>query len=229
MSKRHRSAILATAVVVLLSTTSQYASAQCILSDDFSTGIEPWWTTSRESVISAVDGALDINFVTNSQYGNHWVELNTCSYVDFDASFRMRDLDGTTNKVFQFRSYQLPEVFTRFGYRLNFRSSSYNDVVLSEREYGAVRRLASGSAPHSTNQWIDVRVQAVGPTITVWMNGSVVLSYTDENPLGEGTVMLVAPAGASLAAHVQFDDFAIQPVGVVPSTSSSWGAVKTRY
>jgi hypothetical protein len=71
---------------------------------------------------------------------------------------------------------------------------------------GAQRFLAAGSSPSfATGPWNTVRVRQVGSSITVWVNGSQIVSFTDnERPYSSGSVGLYTED-----AHVHFDNIAV--------------------
>ena len=70
---------------------------------------------------------------------------------------------------------------------------------------GTQRFLAAGSSPaYPVGAWNAVRVRQVGSTITVWVNGTQVVTLTDaERPYGSGAVGLYTED-----AHVHFDNVA---------------------
>jgi hypothetical protein len=72
---------------------------------------------------------------------------------------------------------------------------------------GAQRFLAAGSAPSfAPGPWNTVRVRQVGNTITVWVDGNQVVSFTDsERPYGSGALGLYTED-----AHVHFDNVRLQ-------------------
>jgi hypothetical protein len=71
---------------------------------------------------------------------------------------------------------------------------------------GAQRFLATGSSPtFPVGGTYTVRVRQVGSTMTVWVNGSQVTSFTDnERPYGSGAVGLY-----NEDAHVHFDEVTV--------------------
>ena len=71
---------------------------------------------------------------------------------------------------------------------------------------GAQRFLAAGSSPsYAVGPWNTVRVRQVGNSITVWVNGSQIVSFTDnERPYSSGSLGLYTED-----AHVHFDNIAI--------------------
>lgn len=67
---------------------------------------------------------------------------------------------------------------------------------------GAQRFLATGQQPFATGRWYDVQVRHVGNTITVWVDGQQLVTFTDtERPYASGSVGLY-----NEDAHVHFDD-----------------------
>ncbi|MBV9041124.1 MAG: DUF1080 domain-containing protein [Acidimicrobiia bacterium] len=71
---------------------------------------------------------------------------------------------------------------------------------------GAQRFLAAGSSPsYAVGPWNTVRVRQVGNSITVWVNGSQIVSFTDnERPYSSGSLGLYTED-----AHVHFDNIAV--------------------
>lgn len=69
------------------------------------------------------------------------------------------------------------------------------------RPPGAQRYLLTGSSPRfPIGSWYTVRVVQVGDTMTVWVDGSRIASYTDhQRPYGRGSVGLYDED-----AHVHF-------------------------
>lgn len=72
---------------------------------------------------------------------------------------------------------------------------------------GAQRYLATASTPtFPVGQWYTVRIREVGATITVWVNGAQIVTFTDtERPYASGHLGLY-----NEDSHVHFDDVAVK-------------------
>jgi hypothetical protein len=72
---------------------------------------------------------------------------------------------------------------------------------------GAQRYLATGSSPSfAIGQWYTVRITQSGSEISVWVNGSAIVSFTDTvNVLTDGKLGLY-----NEDAHVRFDDVCVK-------------------
>lgn len=196
----------------------------CTLMDNFDSGVTPFWVFSDPSIVTVSGGVLDIDF-TGQPSERHWAELTDCIYTDFEAMFRVRDLDSTYGKGFGFRTTG-PD---HLGYGVNLLSSPTNKVLLTKGTFAYRDILAESTVVHDTGQWLDVRVTVVGAVFTVEVDGAVVLSYTDPNPIPSGAIFLNINAGGTLSAHTQWDDFVIDAYVAVETAQESWGTVKGRY
>ena len=121
------------------------------------------------------------------------------------------------------------------GYNVNLRSAPWNDVVLGKGSFSPASILAQAPFYHSTEEWVDVQVEAVGAQIRVWVNGTMMIDYTDPDPILSGWTFLGINGGGGTGpggfnALAEFDDFCVLGLGTaVPNETLSVSALKTRF
>ena len=210
---------------LLLILAPTFALAQCTLSESFDGGFDASWTLTDPNLVTIQQDVLDVDFAGPVEEF-HGATLSPCVYTDLRVSLRLRDLDFTRGKAIAVRANEFFE-----GYTVNLRSAPFNDVVLGKGDFSAVPEiLGIAFLPHNTGDWVDLMIEAIGPTIQVYANSALVISYTDPEPDLSGWVFLGINAGGTGTGHAQYDDFWIAELeDAVPTESHSWGAMKGRF
>ena len=206
------------------------ATAQCNLAENFDGGFYHPWVVTDPTFAFVENDAFKVAFQSSDSNEYHGAVLDPCVYTDLMVSVRMRDLESTVGKAVAFRNNGM-----FIGYNVNLRSSPWNDVVLGKGSFSPASILDQAYFPHSTEEWVDVQVEAVGAQIRVWVNGNMVIDYTDPNPILSGWTFLGINGGggagpAGFNALAEFDDFCVLGLGTaVPNEAVSVSALKARF
>jgi hypothetical protein len=151
--------------------------------------------------------------------------VSTASFGDLDLSLKLRTLAQLRTP--SPNPWEVAWVLWHYG-DLNH----YYYVVLKPNGWelgkrdpaypGSQRFLATGASPtFSTGPWYNVRVRQVGAAISVWANGMLLTSFTDnERPYLSGSIGL-----SGQEAHVHFDNVVV--LRTAPTTSGGDGGTGT--
>lgn len=206
------------------------AGAQCSLADTFDGGFHQPWVVTDPAFAYVQDDAFRVAFQSPSSDEYHGAVLDPCVYNDLVVTVRMRDLDKTVGKAIAIRNNGI-----FIGYNLNLRSDPWNDVVLGKGSFSPAAILAQAYFPHSSEEWVDVKIVAIGPQISVWVNGALMIDYTDPQPILTGWTFLGINGGGGTGtgafnALAEFEDFSVMDLGAaVPNEIVTWSALKNRY
>ena len=214
--------------VCMIMSCATAAHGQCDFSESFDQGTDHAWEFTDPTAVAVQDDVLEIQF-TGPPNHSEWAILEACSYTDLYIHVRMRDLNGSGNKIVRFRNFGSGGEIN--GYGVNVRSSPFNDVVLAKKLYGPTQILAAAYLPftHETDQWVRVDIFVSGATVNVHVNGGSLIQFTDPTPIASGWVGLTVHAGNSGIAHAQFDDFQIGSYGAVATVPRSWSTLKSQF
>lgn len=168
-----------------------------LLADSFSSGMSSRWQVEDEgttSAPSAWSGSNGVLLQTSNIWGGSlsetelpkpgtYVHAGSDRWTDYDFKVRMLSSDNDAIGV-MFR-YQGRDDYYRFsmdserGYRRLVKNRGGQFTVLAESPVG-----------YTPGQWYWVEVKAHGPVIYVYLNGTLILSATDTEPLTSGGIGL---------------------------------------
>jgi serine/threonine protein kinase len=138
-----------------------------------------WEFTNAEGIPNQAwhlsNGALCTNW-------HNWAVLRDLPLTDFTLAYHLLLKSGSAHMNFRlgndYRYYTLlqtadPEVFLK-----------------KDSKAQAGQRLATGNVELLSNQWNEVVFNIIGGHIRFWVNGKPVIDFTDQSPLGAGTIAI---------------------------------------
>jgi hypothetical protein len=186
--------------------------------DDFASGqiSHPW--TIKAGKWAVEDGVLRQSRTTYPWTGET-VALQYL-YQDFDASMRIRinAAAGPTNWAgVLFRAASRFHHHSHSGYLVYLRQNGA--IGLYNRHEGTMREVSNAVA--DTAVWQDLRIQAAGWRIRVWVNGESIIDYTDtQQRFAQGYTILHVLKSDSSYDDVQIFNAANATPEIVASTIS---------
>ena len=208
-------------------TTTPPGAPTSLFADGFEGGALalPWLDDARMGSWTSIYNGYGLNTVeldgskvlsqspmvsTNANETHGSLAVTSSSYGDFDATVRVKTLAqlriGSNPNPWEVAwvlwSYTDDTHFYSFTPKPNGWELGKEDPAYP----GAQRYLRTGSTPtFPIGRWYTVRIRQVGTTITVWVDGAQITSFTDaERPYSSGQFGLY-----NEDAHVHFDDVAI--------------------
>lgn len=128
------------------------------------------------------------------------------SWTDYQVSAKVRSVGGPQGtSSFTFR-------VGGPGYNAYFLTLQASSVSLTKNVQGQqARGLAQAPLPAIANgKWREVKLTAAGPIITVIVDGTTAIQYTDrDNPLLAGTIVLGACCTSDTGTAAEFDDITV--------------------
>jgi photosystem II stability/assembly factor-like uncharacterized protein len=192
-------ALFATSLLLLLPVFKGLAQEDTYR-EDFEDGQAQGWELGPGWDI-ALDGS---NHVLSGE-GHVWARSGQSSEGDHRVSFRLKLLAGRIHLVV--RLTDASRYFLGFTAEGSDLSKQYFPDEFHEN-------LARGGVAHALNRWVEVQIVTRGSTIEMWVDGKREWSYTDPQPLTEGSFALETQEGAR--AYV--DDVVIER-GSAPSSA----------
>ncbi len=220
------------AVLLLLALGHTPASGQALFSDDFSGDLSRW-SIDAPSYWSIADGWMQVHLF-NDKISKALV--GDPAWSDYRVDFDVVQLSGVDK--FCYLRYQDETI----GYFVNFRGP----VPAENGDPGAVRlfRLNNRNQwpwgswdlvdfaffPNNLGTTYHLTIEAVGNRITVWVDGTEMLSFADTvAPVLNGKVGLGGFNGASGGpCQAKWDNFRVT-VPAVATETTSWGRVKALF
>ena len=136
------------------------------------------------------------------------------TYGDFILRFQIRLVDGKGNSGVQFRSKRVPNSHEVSGYQADVGQGWWGTLYDEARRNRPMARpdaakLAKALKP---KDWNDYEVKAVGPRITLTINGETMVDYTeaDEKIARSGIIAPQIHGGGPM--EVQFRNLRIQEI-----------------
>lgn len=181
--------------------------APVVLSDDFEAGISKDWKY-KEGTWTAVDGQVKtptygkmlIGTVTQGWLTDYTVECDIKYTMNINAGILFRTTNPSTGGA-----NDSPSQGTDFvqGY---FFTLGSNGATLGKHNYGWTT-LASKTGTYTTNRSYHLKVDVEGDTFKCYVDGKLVINYTDTTPFIEGR--------AGIRTHnctAYVDNFVVTPV-----------------
>lgn len=154
--------------------------------------LDGWHQVNGSASYEVIDGAIVGTTRTGTPNSFLATEKN---YGDFVLEFEVKQTVGPTNSGVQFRAQSKPEVMQGrlYGPQL--------DIDPSDRQWtgGIYDEAASGwwypgtlnpqPGLYKMNEWNQVRIEAIGPSIRAWVNG-VQTAYVLDSTYQEGSIAL---------------------------------------
>ena len=178
-------------------------------SDDFSSGNANRWLPDS-GTWTVVNGEYQGSGVSPSGFGPNQSVVRDLQARDVDIELDMRSVAGVDKGLILRSADPYNQI------ELNFRAARPNaypaDLVVQELTNGSQSFYIGEFAvliPHDVGQTIHVRARLVGPQLTVWMNGAVVLDSSFSFAIRSGRVGIGVLAGQVAA----FDNVRIHMLG----------------
>ncbi len=128
------------------------------------------WRMEGDELVGATDGSL-----THNTFYSFDGE-----YADFELDIQFKIRNG--NSGIQFRSELLPDYVVQ-GYQGDVSTDGYLGILYEERGRGFLgQMMIPGVYDHvDLNGWNDYRITAIGPRITLAVNGFTTVDYTESD------------------------------------------------
>jgi hypothetical protein len=179
--------------------------------DDFSQGTSKWAMTHGtwqivNGVFDAVGAGPDVDA---------WAYAGAESWTDYSTQVRLNMISGNGQVVVRSTGHRQNE------YRIELwsNSSGYAPNVLGLASYknGSAQWVWRQTLPIPVPEIVTVRVDAIGDTIWVYLDGVQWMEYRDPIPMLSGRIGL----GVVWNYHAQFDDVAVVALTTTPTPTST--------
>lgn len=149
-----------------------------------STGVNPFWRVEQGVLIGESDEAKTENLL--------WSEKE---YGDFVLEFEVR-WTGEIDSGVEFRK---PSVQLQLGVSRSLKRDMSGSLYVGRRGYPETGQAKDAAKlMHPVGQWNAFRLEAKGPTFTVWINGQKAVQYTDESFSGAAPLGLQIHGGLKM-------------------------------
>jgi photosystem II stability/assembly factor-like uncharacterized protein len=191
---------------------SRYSQAQELAyQEDFEDGQAQGWELE-----SGWEVRQDGNNQLLAGNGHFWARSNQLFEQDYRLSFRLKLLSGTVHLVYRLNNLG--------RYYIGF---SKNEIYLNKQywpeEY--LSDLATSQIHHALNTWHQIEIIGQAGTITLLVNGKQELSYTDAQPLLNGSFAFETLADSQAYVDdiaVTLDSSGALTAGPIASRNLSW-------
>jgi len=198
-----------------------FAYAEVLLLDDFSSGTLSGWTVVDEGTTSGPSAwgvtNLSGNLVasqTSNIYDNHGVDTHIGSYLkrlsssvdDYSISFDVMSTDDDYNGIMF--GYVNSSNYYRFSI-----SRQFSNRTLQKRVAGTFTTLASDAVAYTMSQWYNVKISVIDSNIKVYVNDSLLFNVMDSTFSTLGSIGLYVSA----SQNGYFDNVLVQSVPEVNS------------
>jgi hypothetical protein len=149
-----------------------------------STGPALFWRVEDGVIVGENDEKLTGNYL--------WTEK---SYGDFVLEFDVR-WTGEIDSGVEFRE---PKIQLQLGVSRSLKRDMSGSFYVGKPGYPeAGQAKEAAKLMHPQGQWNTFRLEASGPTFTVWINGQQAVQYTNENFPGAGPIRLQIHGGLKM-------------------------------
>lgn len=180
-------------------------SGDVLFSDDFSSPTNGWSELDDENFTTAyIDGAYQIT--VHNTYTDAWGNPGTNTFTDVRIEVEATKNAGSNNNDFGIICrYQ---DITRFYFGAISSDGYYGILKMSEGKYSVLGRenLIPSDLIHQGNAANNIRFDCIGPTLTLFVNGTQVDQQTDSDYMN-GNVGLIAGTYDEPGTDLLFDNF----------------------
>jgi len=137
----------------------------------------------------------------------------TKTYGDFILRFQIRLVGGKGNSGVQFRSKRVPNSHEVSGYQADVGQGWWGALYdEARRNRPMARPTPEALKAVKAKDWNDYEVKAIGPRVTLTINGVVMVDYTekDDKIARDGIIAVQVHAGGPL--EVQFRNMRIKEI-----------------
>jgi len=156
------------------------------------------WHMEGDELVGTTDGTL----TQNSFY------TYDGEYADFELDVQFKIKSG--NSGIQFRSELLPDYVVK-GYQGDISVDGYLGILYEERGRGFLgQMMIPGVYDHvNLNDWNDYRITAIGPRITLAVNGFTTVDYTESDPGARKAGVIAVQVHVGPAMEVRYRNMKI--------------------
>lgn len=186
-----------------------------LFSDNFEDGDANGWTTQNGTWSVVQDGGSYVYKQTASIEGR--ASTGNISWTDYavEANVKVDNWNGT-NRTYVAGRYQDGNNF----YAASLYNSNGGKLEIRKKVSGSTTTLATIDYPLATGTWYTVKLDIVGSTIRMYVNGVLQLTATDSS-LTSGAVGLVAYKTSASFDQVVVSDGSGSTTTPLPTTSPS--------
>jgi pectate lyase len=181
------------------------AQTQTLFTDDFEDGNSTGWSKSGGTWSVVTDGTKV--YKQSSTSSDARARAGSSSWTNYAVQARVKPLsfNGTDRFVALVARAQGNTSY----YYLTLRNS--NQIELKKLVSGSSTTLASKAFTVTAGTWYTLRIEAVGSSLSAYVNGTLQLSATDTQ-FTSGNV-----GGATFYAAAEFDDFVVTALSTTPT------------
>lgn len=150
------------------------------------------WTASDQASCWIVeDGILKVRSNEEKKGSILWTEKE---YTDFVVDFEFRFIEGTIDSgIFMRKDHDQIQIGISGSLKRDMTGSPYIPKKGYPKEAEGVAELLK------MDDWNHMKIQAVGPTYTIWLNGKKVNTYTSETAVETGPIGIQLHPGRDMA------------------------------
>jgi hypothetical protein len=113
---------------------------------------------------------------------HNWAVLRDLPLTDFTLAYHLFLKSGSAHLNFRHGG--------NYRYYTLIQTADPEAVLSKDTNFQAGQRLADGNAELLPNQWNEVVFNVIGGHIRFWANGKPVIDFTDQSPLGAGSIAI---------------------------------------
>ncbi|MDQ0898098.1 hypothetical protein QFZ80_001926 [Paenibacillus sp. V4I7] len=221
LKPRHTLAAVVTSSLVAGMMLMPSVFAANLFSDNFDDGNASGWTTQNGTWSVVQDGGSYVYKQTGSIEGR--ASAGNMSWTDYavEANVKVDNWNGT-NRVYVAGRYQDGNNF----YAASLYNSNGGKLEIRKKVSGSTTTLATLDYPLATGTWYTVKLEIVGSTIRMYVNGVLQITKVDSDPatgpvITSGAVGLVAYKSSASFDQVVVTDSAGSTTTPLPTTPPS--------
>ncbi len=150
-----------------------------------------WVAPENNQWFAVKDGILEVRSGPDQKGATLWTDKD---YTDFLLEFEFRFGEGVVDSgIFMRKAHDQIQIGISGSKKRDMTASPYIPKKGYPVEAEGVAELLKAT------DWNTMRVQAVGPTYTVWLNGKQVMTYTSETAIETGPIGIQLHAKRDMA------------------------------
>ena len=173
------------------------------------------WTCHTDGVFRVENGAIVAGSEDEAAARNEFL-CTTQEFEDFDLTLKFRVAPGPkSNAGVQFRTKRLPGNHEVSGYQADIGPGWFGALYDESRRNRILAKPDDATTKWALENvgedgWHTYRIRAVGPQITLWLNGVQTVDYTEEDADIPQSGIIALQIHGGMTGLVEYKDVAIK-------------------
>ena len=175
------------------------------------------WTCHTDGVFRVEDAAIVAGDPDDPAPRNEFL-CTTEEFGDFELRLRFRIADGPkSNAGVQFRTARIPGSHEVSGYQADIGPGWFGALYDESRRRQTLAKpdeatVKKALAAVGEGGWHTYRIRAVGPRITLWLNGVQTVDYTERDADIAETGVIALQIHGGMTGLVEYRDIKLTPI-----------------